>query len=151
MSGSARKTRSKFWVLRSGRGVARTHGRGDSKGGYTWAILYKPMFAHLLPCHRWSNGQHRGLVCRRTEVRISAKSQKNSIQSRKEKFWNFKMGIASVTAISCSHMLHYSAGPLIEPACARFGNNIFRDIMVTGVLNSPRISAGLSSPIGFRK
>ena len=56
MSGSARKTRSKFRVLRGWRaaqagqkggragGVARTHGRGVSEGGYTWAILYDPMF-----------------------------------------------------------------------------------------------------------
>ncbi len=41
------------------------------KGGYSWAILYEPMFPNLFPCHRWSNGQHPGLICRRTEVRIS--------------------------------------------------------------------------------
>ncbi len=31
------------------------------------------------------------------------------------------------------------------------GKKIFRDIMVTGILNSPRISAGLSFAIVFRK
>ncbi len=57
-------------------GVARTHRRGVSEGGYTWAILYEPMFPQLLACHRWSNSQHLGLIGRRTEVRISAKSKR---------------------------------------------------------------------------
>ncbi len=37
-------------------GVARTHGRGVSEGGYTWTILYDPMFllAPMSPVVKWS-------------------------------------------------------------------------------------------------
>ena len=32
--------------------AARTHGRGVSEGGFTWAIPYTPMFSLLRVCQR---------------------------------------------------------------------------------------------------
>jgi hypothetical protein len=32
--------------------AARTHGRGVSEGGFTWAIPYTPMFSLLRTCQR---------------------------------------------------------------------------------------------------
>jgi hypothetical protein len=44
--------------------------------GFTWAILYCPMFLHWLSYHWWSSGQHSGLISRRIKDRISIKSKK---------------------------------------------------------------------------
>jgi hypothetical protein len=75
--------------------------KGGKPGPYYTSPCF-PIYSHVTGGLMVSN---HGLICRRTEVRISPKS-KREIQ-KQLKFYNFKMGIASVTAISCGHMLHY--------------------------------------------
>jgi hypothetical protein len=96
ISESAHKTHSKFWVLRSWRaaqaglkggraeGTARTLGRAVSERGVYLCHTIRAHVSSLLSHHRWSNGQHHGLICRRAKDRISTKSKKKF-----ELNWNF--------------------------------------------------------------
>ncbi len=121
MSGSARKKRSKFWVLRSWRaaqagqkggwagGDAYPWERGECRGVYLGHAIrprvspVSPMSpVVLLSASRADISKDRGSNL--DQVKENEKVKRNS---KKLKFWKFKILIASVTATSCSHMLHY--------------------------------------------